>query len=823
MSDLRLAVRSLRATPVVTSVALLSLALGIGANTAIFSLVDSLVLRPLPVAEPARLAIVTGGGSPNQAYPYPTWEEMRKHADAFDGMCAWWATRFDLAQGGEMQLVDGLYASGDFFTTLGVPPLLGRTLTAADDVRGGGPDGAVAVISYAFWQRHFGGAASVLGTSLVVEHVPVTIVGVTPPGFFGAEVGRAFDVALPITADARIRGRETFLDQFIWRLTVMIRLKPGQQLDEATAALRGMQPQIREAALPQAGPRSRTDFLKDPLTLMPAASGTSALRQHYARPLLILLVVVALVLLIACANIANILIARATARRHELSVRVALGASQWRLVRELLVEALLLSTAGTTVGLLFAVWGSRALVGQFSTQIDRAVLEVPLDWRVLAFTSVVTVTTALLFGIGPAVHATRVAPIDALKERGSGADGESRAHLSGALVVAQVALSLLIVVVTGPFVRTFVRLTSLPLGFDANRVLVMTVDVSRARIDAADRMPLYLQLTQAVAHVPGVAQAGASLLTPVSGFESNRFVDVAGAPALPDKERIVPVNFVTPGWFAVYGTPLRSGRDIDIHDGPNAPPVAVVNEAFVRTFFPGRDPLGATVVSSAGGRRELRRPKLIVGVVTDAVYRSLREPVRPTMYLPLTQWDFAIPFGGGSISVRPASGSPVLLARTIATALTNVNRDVAFDFRTMTEQVNASLSQERLLAIVSGFFGGLALLLAGLGLYGLTAYAVSRRRTEIGIRMALGAAPAGVVRLVLSRVALLVGTGVIVGAGVSMWASKFVATLLYGLEPRDPITLVGAVLVLATVGTVAGWLPARRASRIDPAQVLRGS
>src|SRR5439155_21081534 len=450
---------SLRATPVVTSVALLSLALGIGANTAIFSLVDSLVLRPLPVAEPARLAIVTGGGSPNQAYPYPTWEEMRKHADAFDGMCAWWATRFDLAQGGEMQLVDGLYASGDFFTTLGVPALLGRTLTAADDVRGGGPDGALPVISYTFWQRHFGGAASVLGTSLVVEHVPVTIVGVTPPGFFGAEVGRAFDVALPITADARIRGRETFLDQFIWRLTVMIRLKPGQQLDEATAALRGMQPQIREAALPQVVPRSRTDFLKDPLTLMPAASGTSALRQHYARPLLILLVVVALVLLIACANIANILIARATARRHELSVRVALGASQWRLVRELLVEALLLSTAGTTVGLLFAVWGSRALVGQFSTQIDRAVLEVPLDWRVLAFTSVVTLMTALLFGSGPAVHATRVAPIDALKERGSGADGESRAHLSGALVVAQVALSLLIVVVTGLFVRTFVRLT----------------------------------------------------------------------------------------------------------------------------------------------------------------------------------------------------------------------------------------------------------------------------------------------------------------------------------------------------------------------------
>jgi putative ABC transport system permease protein len=334
-------------------------------------------------------------------------------------------------------------------------------------------------------------------------------------------------------------------------------------------------------------------------------------------------------------------------------------------------------------------------------------------------------------------------------------------------------------------------------------------------------MQLYLQLTQAVARVPGVAHTGASLLTPVSGFESNRFVDVPGSPDLPDNERVVPVNFVTPGWFDLYGTPLRSGRDIETHDGPNALPIAVVNEAFVRTFFPGRDPLGVTVVSSAGGRRDLRRPKLIVGVVADAVYRSLRESVRPIMYLSLTQWDFPIPFGGGSISVRSASGSPVLLVRTIATALTRVNRDVAFDFRTMTEQVNRSLSQERLLAILSGFLGGLALLLAGLGLYGTTSYAVNRRQTEIGIRLALGAAPARVVRLVLSRVSILVGVGVLIGVAGSLWASRFVATLLYGLEPRDPVTLVGSAAVLAAVGTVAAVVPARRASRIDPAQVLR--
>src|SRR5438093_2286236 len=384
MSDLRLAVRSLRATPVVTSVALLSLALGIGANTAIFSLVDSLVLRPLPVAEPARLAIVTGGGSPNQAYPYPTWEEMRKHADAFDGMCAWWATRFDLAQGGEMQLVDGLYASGDFFTTLGVLPLLGRTFTAADDVRGGGPDGAVAVISYAFWQRHFGGAASVLGTSLVVDRVPVAIVGVTAPEFFGTEVGRAFDIVVPASSAT------TFIDRRSpWLMTVMVRLKPGQSLDRATAALRGIQPQIREAAMPHdVSPRSQANFLRDALTLVPAGTGTSALRQRYERPLLTIFVVVALVLLIACANIANLLLARATARRHELGVRLALGATEWRLARLLLVESLVLSAAGAAAGLLFAAWGSRALVAQLSLHFfNRVALDLPLDSRVLAFTS----------------------------------------------------------------------------------------------------------------------------------------------------------------------------------------------------------------------------------------------------------------------------------------------------------------------------------------------------------------------------------------------------------------------------------------------------
>ncbi|MBI3402302.1 MAG: ABC transporter permease [Acidobacteria bacterium] len=821
--DFRLAVRTLFANRLVSFIAILSLALGIGANTAIFSLVNSLLLRALPVAQPERLAMVTGGGSPNQAYPYPTWEEIRKRADAFGGLCASLTTRFDLARGGEMQFVDGLSASGDFFATLGVPALLGRTFTAADDVRGGGPDGAVAVISYAFWQRHFGGAVSVIGTPVTIERVPFTIIGVTPPDFFGVEVGRAFDVAVPITADALMRGRGTFLDQFSWRLTVIVRLKPGESIDHATSTLRGLQPRIREAAMPLDWPaRSLATFLTDPLTLVPAALGTSGLRHQYQRPLVILLVVVGLVLLIACANIANLLLARATARRHELSVRRALGASRWRIARQFLVESLVLSAAGTATGLAFAAWGSRAIVAQLSPPfVSRVALDLSIDWRVLAFTGAMAVTTVVLFSIGPAFRATQTVSPDALKAHGRGSVNERRAGFSGGLVVVQMALSLVLVVAAGLFLRTFGRLASRPLGFDAGRVLVLNVDVTRAHIEPANRLAFYLRLPRAVATVPGVAFTGGSLMTPVSGSGSNRFVDVPGAPSLPQMERLVVVNFVTPGWFAVYGIAVRAGRDIVDTDTDSTQPVVVVNEAFARRFYPGRNPVGASLAAPAPGRRDVPPLKVIVGVVADTVYSSLRESPQPTLFLPAAQWDFRVPFGGGSVSVRAASGSPATLAHGIAAALATVDRDLAFTVRPLTEQVDASLTQERLVAILSGFFGALALLLAGLGLYGVTAYAVFRCRREIGIRMALGAAPAGVVRLVLSRVTMLVGLGVAIGAGVSLWASRFVASLLYGLEPRDPATLVGAVLALSAVGAFAAWLPARRASRIDPAVVLR--
>jgi predicted permease len=816
MRDLKDAFRSLTATPVVTAVAVLSLALGIGANTAIFSILDSLVLRSLPVKEPGRLVLLDRGSWTN-----PIWEAIRERQEPFDGAMAYSNQRFNLAEGGQAEMVDGILASGAFFDVLGTTAILGRTFAPDDDRRGGGPDGPVAVISYKFWQRRFGGSADTVGKALTIERVSFMIIGVTPPEFFGTEVGRTFDVAIPLGTEALTRGRESALDRrSSWWLQVMVRLKSGQDAASATATLRGLQPQIRDVTMPQDWrEEDKAGYLRDAFTLVPAATGSSGLRRRYQQPLTAIMVVVALVLLIACANIANLLLARANARRHELSVRVALGASKLRIARQLLTESLVLSGAGALLGLVIARWGSGLLVRQLSTTTNTVFLDLGLDWRALGFTALVAALTAVLFGVAPALRATRVQPSDALKEQGRGVVGE-RFGLGSLLVVVQVALSIILVVAAGLFIRTFSSLATLKLGFDQTPVLVANVNANRLQLDPEARPDFFRRLHDAAATVPGVASAAVSVVTPVSGATWGFGIDAVDGVTLSDERgaRSVHVNLLSPKWFATYGTPMIGGRDFTEADGVNAPKVAIVNEAFARKFTAGANPLGKRLYQRASPTRPAVE-RLVVGYVKDAVYRSPQEPVPPTMYIPLPQQPELPP--AVAVSVRAASGSPALLTKSLASALTGVNKDVAISFRQLSEQVSASLLQERIVAMLSGFFGGLALLLAGLGLYGVTSYAVSRRRTEIGIRMALGAAPGSVVRMVLKRVAVLVGIGIVLGAGTSMWASRFVSTLLYGLQPRDPLTFALAAIVLASIGAMAGWIPARRAARIDPARVLR--
>jgi putative ABC transport system permease protein len=832
-SDAQYALRQMRRAPVFSGVVIATLTLGIGANTAIFSLVNSLLLRTLPVMEPERLVTISSetalrhGFTAGIGWNYQMWTRLQQRSREFDGALAWFAMQLNLAQRGERQPIEVLFASGGFFTTLSVPALAGRTFTAEDDVRGGGPDGPVAVISYGFWQRHFGGAANVLGRPLVVEGVPVTIIGVTPPDFLGVEVGRVFDVSLPLGTEPLIRGKQSAVDaERQMFLIVMLRLKAQQSLETATVTLRGMQAHILGTT-----PRELQrlpPFLREPYTLVPAPtgiSGVSRLRQRYERPLLTILVVVALVLLIACANLANLLLARTNARLHELSVRRALGASRWRLVRQGLVESLLLASLGAAAGLAVAAWGSRALVAQLSTFDSVVSLDLSLDWRVLAFTAVLTIATMAFFGTAPAMRAMRVAPIDALKTppftvRGSAGPVRRWSIGSSGLVVGQMALSLVLVIAAGLFVRTFERLASVPLGFDRDRVLVVNVNTARAQLDPAARTTFYHRLVAAVATAPGVSHAAGSMWTPVSGGGANLIRNAAGR--MVDPSRVV-TNFITPGWFAAYGVGLRAGRDIDERDTPKAPPVAVVNEAFVRRFLPGRDAIGE-VVDAVGGTDHLKRTRTIVGVAADAVFSgSLRDVVPPMMYVPLAQ---SVGLGPPdkadiNISVRSAAGSPMLVAPSVGAALTAVDRDLAYSFRPLDDYVTTSLMQERIVALLSGFFAFLGLILAAIGLYGVTSYAVSRRRTEIGIRMALGAAPSGVVRLVLLRVSLMVAAGVVTGIAASAWLSRFVAPLLYGLEPWDPMTLSAATLTLVAVGLAAGWLPASAAARVDPAEVLK--
>lgn len=810
--DIRTALRGLRKSPGFALVAIGTLALGIGANTALFSIFSSLILRPLPVRDPGSLALLTNG-----SWSYPIWEEIRaREHELFDGTFAWSAESFDLSPSGRSDPVDGAYVSGRLFDVLGVTAIRGRMITPADD-GGAAPDGPVAVISHRLWRQRFAGAGDVVGRQLTVQRVPITIVGVMPPGFFGPDVGRMPDVMLPFAAEPLIRRQESRLTSAgsSW-LQIMVRLKPEQRLEQANAALRAVQPQIVARATVRRHAR-------EPLTLVPAAAGRSTLRTRFETPLFAMVVAVALVLLVACANIASLQLARALARRRELSVRLALGSSRWRIARLLFIESLIVALTGAALGMVFASWGSALLVQQLSTWEETVSLDLALDWRVLAFTAALACLSAIAAGVAPVLGLKHVIPGEALKDVGRGMAGDRRFAVRGALVIAQIAVSLVLVIAAGLFLRTFASLNQLPLGFVPEPLLVVELNLQASGRPPEERGARVERLRHAAATVAGVHSASVSAIRQVSGADtgwSHGLIGIGDGPISSSRPTLWR-NATAPGWFETMGIPMRSGRDFEATDRVGSRLVAIVNDSFVRRYLASEPPIGQHVRLGARQGDDVGTRYEIVGVVADAVYTTPRDGMLATMYVPIAQTKPAEFWETVLLTINVAPGQRATVERDVAAVLTRVDPTIAFTTGTFGQLVEATITQERLIAMLSAFFGGLALLLAALGLYGVVAHAVRARQMEIGLRMALGAAPSSIVRLVFQRVGVLIAAGLALGLAGSLWAARFVEALLFDLEARDPVTFAGAAAVLVAVGVLAAWMPVRRAARLDPATVLR--
>ena len=811
--DLRYAARALRHGPGFAAAAILSLALGIGANTAIFSLIDAVMLKSLPVSHPEELVQVTM--PPGQFFSNPLWEQIRDRQDVFAGIFAYGRWRLNLAAGGEARYADGQFVSGQYFETLRVQPVLGRVLTAADDRRG---CAGAAVLSYGFWQREYGGRGDVVGRNISLDNHSVEIVGVAGPAFTGIDVGAAVDVLVPLCAEKVIHAETSHLDTnavagdsgnlFRW-LRVVGRPRTDVTASRAAARLKTLALDVFQATLPRFWrAEDQAEYLRRTLEIRPIPQGLSYLRDQYRQALLILMAIVGMVLLIACANVANLQLASGAARQGEIAIRMALGSGRGRMVRQLLTESLLLSCCGAALGAAFARCVARWLVAYLRVPLDLAP-----DMRVLAFTAGVAVLTALLFGVAPAWRGARVAPPAAMKANGRGSIDGARFGLGRALVAAQMALSLALVAGAGLLLSTFWRLASLDPGFDREGVLLAGVDLRNGRYAPERRAAAYSEMLARIRALPGVRAASVSDITPICGCNSTEPVAIEGLAGNVTVSR----NLVGSGYFATLGAALVAGRDFDRRDTPASAPVALINRTMARRYFGGGSPLGRRFRALEGDR--FGDPVEIVGVVSDSRYGSLREEVAPTVY---TAWSQdATPYPQANFAVRAAAGDAAALIAPVKSAVAGVNRGVSLEFTTLAVKVDRSIARERLLAALSGFFGALALLLASIGLYGSMSYNVARRRQEIGIRMALGAQPVRVLRMVLGEAALLVGAGLAVGLGLALAMARLVAGFLYGLQPNDPLTLALAAAILAGVAVVAGYWPARRAARLDPMTALR--
>jgi len=818
--DIRVGIRGLSRSRGFTVVAVLTLALGIGANTAIFQLVDALRLRLLPVKDPQQLALIQltdrKGWRGNQVRPWPTltnpqWEYFRDHQEIFSGVLAWSSNTFGL--GADQRPVRGLFVSGDFFRVLGVVPERGRVFTPEEDRRGCGVPGAV--LSHAFWQNQFAGDVAILGRKIILNQQPVEVLGITGPEFTGLEVGTGFDVAVPICAQAALWNAGNWLDEgAIWWLTVVGRSAAGQDLRSINTRLRASSAPLFEATLSAKYPRENAaDYLKMTLRATPGGGGVSELREPYEDPLLLLLAATGLVLLLACANLGNMILARASTREQEFALRLSIGASRFQLLRQLMVENGLLAVGGASAGLLIANILSRSLVAFLGTEGNALLIDLRPDGKLIAFSTLVAVGCCAAFGLLPAWRAARAS--ESLKSNNRVTASRSGSVLRQVLVVAQVTLSLVLVFGALLFSRTLGNVLAVDAGFRYAGVLIARIDYSRTDVPAAGRWNFARELLETVRTTPGVASAAESDVIPLSGSGGSSALWLEGSQR--GQGTGAGTHFIGDGYMETMDIGILAGREFDRRDTLASSRVAIVNQTLARKLGLGQNPIGQRFRKEANPWQPETTFE-IVGLVHDTKYFSLKEEALPIAFYSLAQDNDPAP--RVQMVIRPRTPESDIAA-TLRKTLKAKYPSIGMDFQGLERTIEDGLLRERLLATVSGFFGLLAVVIAAVGLYGVISYMVVRRTNEIGIRMALGARPSNIVQTVVSRATLLVSVGIVVGVVAAVAAAQAARSMLFGVQPYDFPTVALAALALIAVALAASCGPAVRAVRIDPLAALR--
>jgi predicted permease len=809
--DFRHAFRLLRRSPLFTAFAVASLALGIGAAGAIFQLFDAIVLRQLPVPEPGQMVVASFGGVNgrfNYSMPYPHFDEIRRRTTTLSGI---FATnpfgQVNVTYGDDAAIAEGTYVSGDYYATLRLTPALGRLLDANDDR----PGVEVAVLSHRYWQRRFAGRGDVIGASIALNGIPFTIVGVEPEGFEGTEVGRPYDLSVPMRARDRLdEGGPLWNEAFAAWIYMMGRMKPGVTLAEAERELKTIFAQVSTAA--STSPAQLELARQNQLRLQSGARGASSdLREQYERWLRLLLAMLGAVLLLACLNVATLLLSRSDARQRELSTRLALGAGRWRIVRQLLTETVVLAGIAGAVGFAVATWGGRTLLALVRPSVERPPIELTSDWRLAVFTLSVAFLVCLIAGLIPALRATNPARLAPSRQVGG---GRQRRLLDRCLVAAQVGLSLTLLVAAGLFVRTLQNLWSQDPGYSRENVLMFSVDARLAGRTGPAVPATYRAVLDSLKTLPGAQAATVSAVRPVSDsyYFISSYTEI-GNKLLPREQRVrVAYNNVAPGYFSTLGIRLVAGRDFDDRDRPETAKVAIISERMARHF--DGSPLSQRLGSGPGARE-------VVGVVADVRYANVRDLPREVVYFPIFQQQGRDMFYSPTFEIRFAGAMPGVLA-SVREAVGRVDPALTlFRIRTLERQTEDSFARERLLAVLASYFGGFAVLLACIGLYGLMSYSITLRTPEIGLRMALGATPGSVRLLAVRESTWTVLAGAVAGTAGAYAAVRILESQLFGVQPHDPAVFAGATVLLLILTVAAAFFPARRASRIDPLVALR--